>query len=256
MFNRFFLLTLLTGLMFGCQSGRQIDALDIIDEIEAEKPEPAPAADEEAVKQNAETAKEKAVEQEAAAPSEKVMEQVAPPVNVEEPKTQKRNVVMLLMKTSKGDIKLELDKEKAPKTVENFMKYVESGHYSGTIFHRVINGFMIQGGGFDENMQQKPAPDTVENEAKNGLSNVVGSIAMARTSDPHSAGAQFFINVNDNKNLDYPSFDGWGYAVFGQVTEGMDVVNAIKEVATASHGPYQDVPVEPVVINEVVVLED
>ena len=167
-------------------------------------------------------------------------------------KEKEWNTVMLLMKTSKGDIKIELDKEKAPKTVANFMGYVESGHYSGTIFHRVIDGFMIQGGGFDESMNQKPAPNTVENEAANGLANSVGTIAMARTSDPHSASAQFFINVNDNAFLNYPGQDGWGYCVFGKVVEGMDVANAIKAVPTGR----QDVPTEPIVINEVVVLED
>lgn len=159
------------------------------------------------------------------------------------------------MKTSKGDIKIELDSEKAPKTVANFMSYVASGHYGGTIFHRVMDGFMIQGGGFDEAMNQKPAPDTVENEAANGLSNKVGSIAMARTSDPHSAGAQFFINVNDNNFLDHPGQDGWGYCVFGQVVEGMEVVNDIKGVATGNAGPHQNVPTEAVVINEVVVVD-
>jgi cyclophilin family peptidyl-prolyl cis-trans isomerase len=158
---------------------------------------------------------------------------------------------MILIKTSKGDIKLELDKEKAPKTVANFMGYVESGHYSGTIFHRVINGFMIQGGGFDKNMKQKAAPNTVENEAANGLKNVAGSIAMARTADPHSGSSQFFINVKDNTFLDYPGQDGWGYCVFGQVVEGMEVVNEIKGVPT---GPG-DVPNEVVTINEVVVVE-
>lgn len=162
---------------------------------------------------------------------------------------------MILIKTSKGDIKLELDAEKAPKTVANFMKYVESGHYRGTIFHRVIGNFMIQGGGFDESMNQKPAPHTVENEAANGLSNKVGSIAMARTSDPHSAGAQFFINVNDNGFLDHPGQDGWGYCVFGQVVEGMDVVEQIKGVATGRSGMFSDVPLEPVVISEVVVVD-
>ncbi len=158
---------------------------------------------------------------------------------------------MILMKTSKGDIKLELDKEKAPKTVANFLGYVESGHYTGTTFHRVIDGFMIQGGGFDENMRQKAAPNTVENEAANGLKNVSGSVAMARTADPHSAGAQFFINVKDNTSLDYPGQDGWGYCVFGRVVEGMEVVNAIKGVPTGS----QDVPQEVVTINEVSVVE-
>ncbi len=169
---------------------------------------------------------------------------------------EKGNTIMVLMKTSKGDIKLELDKEKAPKTVENFLKYVEAGHYAGTIFHRVIDGFMIQGGGFDANMTQKPAPDTVENEAANGLKNNAGTIAMARTSDPHSASAQFFININDNAFLNYPGQDGWGYCVFGKVVEGMDVVNAIKGVQTGNVGHYQNVPTEPIVINEVALIED
>ncbi len=175
---------------------------------------------------------------------------------LEEPKTQERNTVMILMKTSKGDIGIELDKEKAPKTVANFMDYVESGHYNGTIFHRVMDDFMVQGGGFDEKMNQKSAPNTVENEAANGLKNTIGSIAMARTSDPHSAGAQFFINVNDNAFLNYPGQDGWGYCVFGQVVEGMDVVNEIKDVATGVVGPHPKVPTEPITILEVGVVED
>lgn len=168
---------------------------------------------------------------------------------------KERSKIMILMKTSKGDIKIELDKEKAPNTVTNFMGYVESGHYAGTIFHRVIDGFMIQGGGFDADMNQKPAPNTVENEATNGLKNVVGSIAMARTADPHSASAQFFINLNDNAFLDNPGQDGWGYCVFGQVVEGMDVVDAIKAVPTGNAGPHQNVPTEAVVINEVIIVD-
>jgi cyclophilin family peptidyl-prolyl cis-trans isomerase len=180
------------------------------------------------------------------------------PEEVESKATQeeKGNTIMILMKTSKGDIKLELDKEKAPKTVENFIKYVEAGHYAGTIFHRVIDGFMIQGGGFDENMSQKPAPDTVENEAANGLQNDVGTIAMARTADPHSASAQFFINVSNNAFLNHPGQDGWGYCVFGKVVDGMDVVNEIKGVPTENSGFHQNVPTDPVIINEVVVTED
>ena len=160
---------------------------------------------------------------------------------------------MILIKTSKGDIKLELDREKAPKTVANFLAYAETGHYNGTVFHRVMDGFMIQGGGFDANMNQKPAPNTVENEAANGLKNVTGSVAMARTADPHSAGAQFFINLNDNAFLDYPGQDGWGYCVFGQVVEGMEVVNEIKNVPVGNSGMHQNVPKEAVMINEVVV---
>ena len=167
---------------------------------------------------------------------------------------KERSTVMILMKTSKGDIKIELDAEKAPKTVANFMKYVEAGHYNEVIFHRVIGGFMIQGGGFDENMNQKSAPHTVENEADNGLANDVGTIAMARTNDPHSGGAQFFINVKDNGFLNHSGKNpqGWGYCVFGKVVEGMDVVKAIEVVSTGA----QDVPNETVMINEVMVLED
>ncbi|SCG59357.1 peptidylprolyl isomerase [Micromonospora halophytica] len=153
------------------------------------------------------------------------------------------------LRTSYGDIVLELDEANAPKTVANFLNYVNSGHYTGTIFHRVIGTFMIQGGGFDTNMRQKPAPHQVENEAKNGLKNVKYSLAMARTSDPHSAGAQFFINTVDNAFLDYPGQDGWGYAVFGKVTEGFDVVDRIAQVPTGA----QDVPREQIVIESATV---
>ncbi len=180
-------------------------------------------------------------------------------VKPEEKKPEpKKETIMILMKTSKGDIKIELNKEKAPKTVANFMKYVESGHYTGTIFHRVIGSFMIQGGGFNEKMSQKNAPHTVENEADNGLPNDLGTISMARTSDPHSGGAQFFINVKDNDMLNHTSktSQGWGYCVFGKVVEGMDVVEAIKAVPTGSHGMFSDVPKDPVIIKEVVVVED
>ncbi|HEX8988074.1 MAG TPA: peptidylprolyl isomerase [Rhodocyclaceae bacterium] len=155
---------------------------------------------------------------------------------------------MIKLHTNHGVIALELDAEKAPKTVANFIAYAQSGHYDGTIFHRVINGFMIQGGGFEPGMKQKPTQAPVENEAKNGLKNAAGTIAMARTSDPHSATAQFFINVSDNDFLDYPGQDGWGYCVFGRVVEGMDVVNKIKGVKTSRAGFHQDVPVEDVVI--------
>lgn len=175
-------------------------------------------------------------------------------------KPEKEEIVMILMKTSMGDIKLELYPEAAPKTVANFLGYVESGYYSGTIFHRVINGFMIQGGGFTKNMQQKIADQKVENEAKNGLKNVTGTIAMARTADPHSASCQFFINVADNASLDYPNPDGWGYCVFGKVVEGMEVVNAIKSVPTGMDmvmGRFpKDVPQTPIVIEEVTVIEN
>lgn len=159
--------------------------------------------------------------------------------------------------TSKGTIVIALDAEKAPKTVENFIAYVKSGFYDGTIFHRVIPSFMIQGGGFDAEMQQKPTNDAIENEANNGLKNVKGSIAMARTTAPHSATAQFFINVVDNSNLDHTSETphGWGYAVFGQVTEGLDVVLSIEEVATGNVGMHQNVPLEPVVIEKATLLE-
>jgi peptidyl-prolyl cis-trans isomerase B (cyclophilin B) len=157
------------------------------------------------------------------------------------------------MHTNHGDITIELDAEKAPKTVANFLEYCNSGHYNGTIFHRVIDGFMIQGGGFTSDMAQKPTNAPVENEANNGLKNTVGTLAMARTSDPHSASAQFFINVKDNDFLNFSSESpqGWGYAVFGKVTDGMDVVNKIKGVQTTNHGPHQDVPVDPVVIESV-----
>jgi peptidyl-prolyl cis-trans isomerase A (cyclophilin A) len=155
------------------------------------------------------------------------------------------------MKTSMGEITLELDSDKAPKTVANFLGYVDEGFYDNTVFHRVISGFMIQGGGLGQDMEKKPTRDPVENEAKNGLKNVRGSIAMARTNDPHSATAQFFINHNDNANLDYPSRDGWGYAVFGKVTDGMEVVDAIAAVPTATQSGRRDVPTETVLIESV-----
>lgn len=154
--------------------------------------------------------------------------------------------------TNHGTITLSLDSEKAPKTVENFKTYVENGHYDGTIFHRVIDGFMIQGGGFTPDMKQKGTLAAIENEADNGLKNKVGSIAMARTNDPHSATAQFFINVANNDFLNHtsPSAQGWGYAVFGEVVDGMDVVNKIKAVATGNNGFHQDVPREAVIIEK------
>ncbi|MEN9830126.1 MAG: hypothetical protein RLZZ80_494 [Pseudomonadota bacterium] len=163
---------------------------------------------------------------------------------------------MVELHTNKGKIVLTLHAEKAPNTVANFLAYVKSGHFDGTIFHRVINGFMIQGGGFDEDMNQKPTKDPIDNEAANGLKNKAYSIAMARTNDPHSATAQFFINVSDNDFLDFksPSGSGWGYAVFGEVTDGKDVVDAIKSVKTSNKGFHQDVPVEPVVIEKAVVV--
>lgn len=160
------------------------------------------------------------------------------------------DTIMVKLETSKGDIVLELDAEKAPKTVANFVQYVEEGHYDGTIFHRVIDNFMIQGGGFDAEMNQKETRESIENEADNGLKNDSYTIAMARTSDPHSATAQFFINVKDNTFLNYtaPSRQGYGYAVFGKVVEGQDVVDAIKKVKTGNKSYFQDVPVEPVTI--------
>lgn len=163
---------------------------------------------------------------------------------------------MIELHTNKGKIVLSLQAEKAPKTVENFISYVKDGHFDGTIFHRVINGFMIQGGGFDQDMHQKPTRDPIDNEAANGLKNKAYTVAMARTNDPHSATAQFFINVSDNDFLDFksPSGGGWGYAVFGEVTEGREVVDAIKSVKTANKGFHQDVPVEAVVIEKAVVV--
>lgn len=156
--------------------------------------------------------------------------------------------VSVLMKTTLGDIRLELYPDKAPLTVENFLRYVDEGFYNGTIFHRVINGFMIQGGGFSAEMERKATHDSVRNEAQNGLKNIRGSIAMARTSAPHSATAQFFINHADNPNLDYPGMDGWGYAVFGQVTSGMETVDNIADVYTVSRGGMANVPEQTVTI--------
>lgn len=152
--------------------------------------------------------------------------------------------------TDKGDIVIELFADKAPKSVENFLAYVRSGHFDGTIFHRVIPGFVIQGGGFTADMKQKPTSPPVENESKNGLKNTRGTLSMARTPDPHSATSQFFINLVDNRSLDYPGRDGWGYAVFGKVVEGMKVVDAIAKEPTGSRGPYQDVPVTAIAVTK------
>lgn len=164
--------------------------------------------------------------------------------------------MQVTLKTSKGDIELELDAEKAPVTVENFLQYVRDGFYDDTIFHRVIPNFMIQGGGFTEDMQQKPTRGTIENEAGNGLSNEIGAIAMARTPEPHSASAQFFINVGNNRFLDKDQADdGWGYAVFGKVVGGMDVVETIKNVPTGNAGMHQNVPTEPVKIEKAEIKE-
>lgn len=158
------------------------------------------------------------------------------------------------LETSLGDITLELFEEQAPKTVENFLGYVSDGFYDGTIFHRVIDGFMIQGGGFEPGMTQKSTKPTIENEADNGLGNDVGTVAMARTPDPHSASAQFFINVGDNDFLNFKakSRDGWGYCVFGKVIGGMDVVTSIEGSATTTRAGHQDVPQEDVVINRAI----
>ena len=164
---------------------------------------------------------------------------------------------MVELHTNHGVIKLELDAEKAPKSVENFLNYVKAGHYDNTVFHRVIDGFMIQGGGFEPGMTQKPTSTPIANEANNGLKNVKGSVAMARTNDPHSATAQFFINVNDNDFLNHtsPTPQGWGYAVFGKVVDGLDIVEKIKKVRTGSKGFHQDVPLDDVIIEKAVVVD-
>ena len=160
------------------------------------------------------------------------------------------------MQTSLGKIVIELDDAKAPVSSKNFLAYTQEGFYNGTVFHRVIPGFMIQGGGFTADMTQKPAKAPIQNEAKNGLKNARGTIAMARTQNPHSASAQFFINTKDNTFLDYPGRDGWGYAVFGKVTEGMDIVDKIAQVKTGNKGFHQNVPTEPVVIQSVKVISE
>jgi peptidyl-prolyl cis-trans isomerase B (cyclophilin B) len=162
---------------------------------------------------------------------------------------------MIKLHTNHGIITLQLDAEKAPLSTKNFIDYVNSGFYDGTIFHRVMDNFMIQGGGFEPGMKQKATNAPVKNEAANGLKNVKYSIAMARTSDPHSATAQFFINVSDNDFLDYPGQDGWGYAVFGKVVEGAEVVDAIKKVKTGNSGFHQNVPKEDVVITKAEVVK-
>lgn len=161
---------------------------------------------------------------------------------------QAQTAPQVMLKTSLGNIVLELNAVKAPGTVANFLQYVKDGQYNNTIFHRVINGFMIQGGGFDQNLQEKPTRTPIQNEAKNGLKNETYTIAMARTGAPHSATAQFFINVANNAMLDYPSRDGWGYAVFGKVIQGNDVVDKIKQLPTGSRGMLQDLPLTPVLI--------
>ena len=162
---------------------------------------------------------------------------------------------IITIKTTLGDIKLELFDDKAPKTSENFKKYIKSGFFSNTIFHRVISDFMIQGGGFTAEMQQKDTLSPIKNEANNMLSNQRGTIAMARTNDPHSASSQFFINLKDNTFLDFKSetIQGWGYCVFGRVLEGLETIDKIALVSTGSYGPYQDVPNEPIIINEIII---
>ena len=164
----------------------------------------------------------------------------------------------ILMTTTVGPMTLELDADNAPKTVENFLSYVSSGFYDGTIFHRVINNFMVQGGGFTADMEQKETQAPIENEANNGLKNAQGTIAMARTQDPHSATAQFFINVQDNDFLNHTgeNMQGWGYAVFGKVTEGEGVLDKIRCVETGSQAGHQDVPVEPIIIESITIIGD
>ncbi|WP_429496704.1 peptidylprolyl isomerase [Robbsia andropogonis] len=159
--------------------------------------------------------------------------------------------------TNKGIIKIALETEKAPKSAANFIAYVKAGHYDNTVFHRVISGFMVQGGGFEPGMTQKPTQAPIENEANNGLKNDKYTVAMARTNDPHSATAQFFINVTDNDFLNFssPTPQGWGYAVFGKVIEGTDVVDVIRQVKTSSKGFHQDVPVEDVIIEKAVIVD-
>ncbi|MDQ7968768.1 MAG: peptidylprolyl isomerase [Oxalicibacterium faecigallinarum] len=161
---------------------------------------------------------------------------------------QAADMPRVTLKTNMGEIVLELNQEKAPVTVANFLQYVKSGQYNGTIFHRVIADFMIQGGGFDRNMQEKKTRAPIQNEANNGLRNEIYTIAMARTAAPHSATAQFFINTKNNSNLNYPGFDGWGYAVFGKVIKGTEVVDQIKNVSTGNAGFHQNVPTSPVII--------
>ena len=165
---------------------------------------------------------------------------------------------MVKFETDMGDIFIELNEEEAPKTTENFLNYVKAGHYDETIFHRVIDGFMIQGGGMNAEMDEKPTGDPVENEADNGLSNDAYSVAMARTMDPHSATAQFFINVKKNAALNHTARtpQGWGYTVFGKVAKGHGVVNKIKAVKTGRKGMHDDVPVEPIIINKAEVVEE
>ncbi len=160
------------------------------------------------------------------------------------------------LKTNRGAIVIELNQAKAPKTVANFLQYVKDGHYNGTVFHRVIDGFMVQGGGFDKDMKQKPTRATIENEAANGLKNDYGTIAMARTPNPHSASAQFFINLKNNEFLNFREAtpQGYGYTVFGKVVSGMDIIDKIAKVPTGNAGPHQNVPREPVIVESATIL--
>jgi len=196
-----------------------------------------------------------------AKPAAKAPAKAAPAKKAEAPAdaTEKAAATKVLIKTNLGDMTVELYPEKSPKSVENFLAYVNSGFYDGTVFHRVIDNFMIQGGGFTRDLHQKPTRGAITNEAKNGLSNTRGTLAMARTGDPNSATAQFFINVVDNPRLDYTSDANgatWGYAVFGKVTSGLDVVDKIKAVPTGAQGPFKsDVPVTPVVIEKISVIK-
>ncbi len=164
---------------------------------------------------------------------------------------------MITLHTNFGDIKIQLNEEKAPETSANFLQYCRDGFYDNTLFHRVIDGFMIQGGGMESGLREKATRAPIKNEANNGLSNKIGTLAMARTMEPHSASSQFFINVNNNTFLDFrsESLDGWGYCVFGEVVEGMDIVNKIKGVSTGSYGMHQDVPLEDVVITSTTIEE-
>jgi peptidyl-prolyl cis-trans isomerase A (cyclophilin A)/peptidyl-prolyl cis-trans isomerase B (cyclophilin B) len=196
-----------------------------------------------------------------AKPAAKAPAKAAPAKKAEAPAADaaKTTAAKVLIKTNLGDMTVELYPEKSPKSVENFLAYVNSGFYDGTVFHRVIDNFMIQGGGFTRDLHQKPTRPAITNEAKNGLSNLRGTLAMARTGDPNSATAQFFVNVVDNPRLDYTSDANgatWGYAVFGKVTSGLDVVDKIKAVPTGAQGPFKsDVPVTPVVIEKISVIK-
>ena len=165
--------------------------------------------------------------------------------------TMAQELPKVALKTNMGEIVIELYPEKAPLTVDNFVQYVKSGFYNGTIFHRIINGFMVQGGGYDKNLKEKKTRAPIQNEAKNGLKNLPYTLAMARTSDPHSASAQFFINVNNNRFLDYPGQDGWGYAVFGKVIKGTEIVDKIKAVETGA----REVPTTTVIIESASIIE-